>query len=206
MDGNSNNPLLDQLPTQNEIYQSHNNNNNNNNNEQTPSNYIPPPIYDNNIPQEITQDNNDNNDGRLSCLEAPPAFDNNQKPSIQEPLSQDNNNYPSQTDINENNSNIYNKPIDHPLNIPSPQSIEEEQKSQGPSFEFKEPVYQLQVMPQQQNYNRNNSSCCEDCCDGCCSCDGCCDDCNECCRNINWLGILRGLAIGLGAAARALAR
>ena len=35
MDINSNNPLIDQLPTQNEVYQSHNNN------EQTPSDYIP---------------------------------------------------------------------------------------------------------------------------------------------------------------------
>ena len=52
MKDNSNNQLLDQLPTQDEIIQINNNNN------QTPSDYIPPPINENNsninkTPQEI---------------------------------------------------------------------------------------------------------------------------------------------------------
>ena len=119
MDINSNNPLIDQLPTQNEVYQSHNNN------DQTPSDYIPPPIYDNNIIQDINKDNNDNNEPRLSTLEAPPAFDNYIKLDVKDPLSQDNNNYPSQTDKDENNSNIDNKQINHPLNLPFQQSTEE---------------------------------------------------------------------------------
>ena len=47
MEDNPNNQLLDQLPTQDEIIQI------NNNNDQTPSNYIPPPIYENAIFNEI---------------------------------------------------------------------------------------------------------------------------------------------------------
>ena len=52
MEDNPNNQLLDQLPTQDEIIQINNNNN------QTPSDYIPPPINENNsninkTPQEI---------------------------------------------------------------------------------------------------------------------------------------------------------
>ena len=53
MDDNSNNPILDQLPSENEVLQ---NNNDNNSNEQIQSNYTPPPIYENNnsnIPQEV---------------------------------------------------------------------------------------------------------------------------------------------------------
>ena len=168
MDINSNNPLIDQLPTQNEVYQSYNNN------DQTPSDYIPPPIYDNNIIQDINKDNNDNNEPRLSTLEAPPAFDNYIKLDVKDPLSQDNNNYPSKTDKDENNSNINHKLINHPLNRPFLEPIEEEQKPQDTNLKVKEPVYQLQVMPQQKNNNnKNNSSCCEECC---------CDDCKDCCK------------------------
>ena len=47
MEDNPNNQLLDQLPTQDEIIRI------NNNNDQTPSNYIPPPIYENAIFNEI---------------------------------------------------------------------------------------------------------------------------------------------------------
>ena len=195
MENNSNNPLSDQLPTQNEIYQSHNNNVKYNN-EQTPSNYNPPPIYDNNIPQEINQDNN-NNEGRLSSLEAPPAYDNYQPLDVKAPLS-----YPSQTNIKDNNSNIYDKPINHPLNISSPQSIKKEQIPQDTKLEVKEPVYQLQVVPQQQYYNINNRPCCQECCNKCCDdCQSCCDDCcDSCCKNINWSACAKGFGSGLGKA------
>ena len=47
MEDNSNNQLLDELPTKNEVIM------NSNNNEQTSSDYIPPPIYDNTIFNEI---------------------------------------------------------------------------------------------------------------------------------------------------------
>ena len=189
MDINSNNPLIDQLPSQNEVYQNHNNNLNNNN-EQTPSNYTPPSIYDNNnnIDHEI---NKDNNEGLLSSLDAPSAYAIYQKPSIKDPLSQDNNNYTSQTDKNENNSNTYPKLIDHPLNHPPLQSKEEEQIPEDTNLEVKEtPVYQLQIERQQinnnRNNNRNNSSCCEECCD---DCEKGCD-----CSNADWSKV--GAAIG----------
>ena len=202
MDINSNNPLIDQLPTQNEVYQSHNNN------DQTPSDYIPPTIYDNNISQDINKDNNDNNEPRLSTLEAPPAFDNYIKLDVKDPLSQDNNNYPSQTDKDENNSNINHKLINHPLNRPFLEPIEEEQKPQDNNLIVKEPVYQLQVMPQQTNNNKNNSSCCQECCDGCCAeycehchicCEECCDDFKNCCADY-WKTCLRDCGPAFGQA------
>ena len=62
------NQLLDDLPTQNEIMQ--------NNGGETASNYNPPPIYDNNIPQEIIQNNN-NNDQTPTNYNPPPIYDNN---------------------------------------------------------------------------------------------------------------------------------
>ena len=202
MDINSNNPLIDQLPTQNEVYQSHNNN------EQTPSDYIPPPIYDNNIIQDINKDNNDNNEPRLSTLEAPPAYDNYIKLDVKDPLSQDNNNYLSKTDKNENNSDIDNKQINHPLNRPFLQSTEEGQKPQDTNLIVNEPVYQLQVLPPQENNNKNNSSCCQECCDGCCAeyCEDChicceegCDDCKECCADY-WKACLRDFGPAFGRA------
>ena len=191
MDINSNNPLIDQLPSQNEVYQNHNNNLNYNN-EQTPSNYTPPSIYDNhnNIDQEMNKDNIDNNEGRLSSLDAPPAYDIYQQTGTKDPLIQNNNNYPSQTDKNENDSNTYPKLIDHPLNLPPLQSKEEEQMPDDTNLEVKKtPVYQLQVQRQQinndRNNNRNNNS------NDRSSCDECCD---RCCSNINLSGI--GPAIG----------
>ena len=66
------NQLLDDLPTQNEIIQ--------NNNGETVSNYNPPPIYDNNIPQEVIQNNNNNNNQIPINYIAPPIYDNNNTP------------------------------------------------------------------------------------------------------------------------------
>ena len=94
----------------------------------------------------------------------------------------DNSNYPSQTNINENNpnnANIEDKPINLSPNIPSPHSIEEEQIPQDTNLEVKEPAYQLQVIPQQiNNNNKNNRSSCEDCCNDCC------DDCCSCLQRL----------------------
>ena len=188
MDINSNNPLADQLPTQNEVNQSHNNN------EQTPSNYIPPPIYDNNISEETNKDNkenndnNDNNEDQLSTLEAPPAYDNYQQLDVKDSLIQDN--------INLNNK--------------SPQSTGRDQISQENNSEVEEPVYQLNVLPHE-NYDRDSRPCCECCCgDCCCYCDRCNEDCcgecsrccSTCCSNIDWGKVCIALLIGLAAAGR----
>ena len=185
MDINSNNPLIDQLPTQNEVYQSHNNN------EQTPSNYIPPPIYaNNNIQNETNKDINDNNEPRLSTLEAPPAYDNFLTLDVKDPLSQD-------------NINLNNKP---------PQSTGRDQISQENNSEVEEPVYQLNVLPHE-NYDRDSRPCCECCCDDfCCYCDRCSEDCcgecsrccSTCCRNIDWAKVFMTIIMVLAAAGRAL--
>ena len=185
MDDNSNNPIIDQLPSQNEVYQNHNNNLNYNN-EQTPSNYIPPSIYDNNnnIDQEINNDNNDNNESRLSSLDAPPAYDIYQPSGVQDPLNQD-------------SLNIYNNP---------PQSIGGKEIFQETNSETVEPVYQLQVDPYK-HHNGIIRPCCECCCgDCCCDCDrcseDCCAECCRCCKNVDWVAVLRAIAIGLAAMAR----
>jgi hypothetical protein len=185
MDINSNNPLIDQLPTQNEVYQSHNNN------EQTPSNYIPPPIYaNNNIQNETNKDINDNNEDQLSSLEAPPAYDNFLTLDVKDPLSQD---------------NIY-------LNNKPPQSTGRDQISQENNSEVEEPVYQLNVLPHE-NYDRDSRPCCECCCgDCCCYCDRCNEDCcgecsrccSTCCRNIDWAKVFMTIIMVLAAAGRAL--
>ncbi len=181
MDGNSINLTVNQLPTQNEVYQIHNNTNYNN--EQTPSNYIPPSIFDNNISQEINQDNNES---RLSSLDAPPTYNNYQPSGVKDPLSQD-------------NLNIYNK---------SPQSIGGKEISQETNSVVEEPVYQLQVEPYQ-NYNDIFRPCCQCCCgEICCDCDrcseDCCDECNSCCdrccTNPNCIKFFQALSIALSAA------
>ena len=44
--------------------------------------------------------------------------------NLQDPINQNNNNYPSQANINSNNANIYDNQTYHPPNIPTPQSVE----------------------------------------------------------------------------------
>ena len=65
----------------------------------------------------------------------------------------------------DNNNQIYSP------NIPTPQPIEEKQEQSN--LEVKEPVYQLQVLPEQRHNIPAKQSCCEDCCDCNCSADAC---------------------------------
>ena len=101
---------------------------------------------------------------------------------MQDPLSQNLNNYPPQiNNTNSTTSNIYDNQIYSP-NIPTPQPIEEKQEQSN--LEVKEPVYQLQVLPEQRHNIPQKQSCCEDCCDDCDRCcDSCCRDCNDCCND-----------------------
>ena len=242
------NQLLEDLPTQNEIMQSNNDSqtptdfnppplNDNNipqqplDNQQTTTNYIPPKIYDNNIPQQPL----DNNNYQQTTVNytPPPVYDSNAiqeypKPSedvpsqnvpvqyapfpeqnqnqpntiyqsvnVPDPLSQNFNNYQTQSNTNPNNPNIYDNQIYLPTNIPTPEPAEVKQEEL--KVEVPEPVYQLQVVPapqsnQIQNTNQNvkyEESCC-DCCLDCMKdfCDGCCRDCEKCCENIDWAAII----------------
>ena len=101
MDDFHNNQLLDDLPTQNEVMH--------NNNEERVSNYNPPPIYDNNIPQEVIQNNNNNNDQTPTNYNPPPIYDNN----IPQEVIQNNNS----NNNNNNNNNTEQIPINY---IPPP--------------------------------------------------------------------------------------
>jgi hypothetical protein len=113
MDESPNFHLLDQLPTQNEIMQSNNNVqtptnnnlppiydnnipqeviNNNNNNDQIPINYVPPPLYDDNIPKEVMKDNNE---GRQTSFDPPPIYDNNIPQEFSKPSENTSAEYPS---------------------------------------------------------------------------------------------------------------
>ena len=179
MDSSSNNQLLEELPTKNEVIL------NSNNNEQTSSDYIPPPIYDNNnnnIPQEVS-----NPPEYPSIQEITPQQNSSipqEELNIQDPLSQNVN-----TSIPETNTNTYNvntnpTPVnnDNQLYV-EPMKVEEPEK----------PKLTVQQQTRMKTYaeleKEAKGSCCEECCDNCCECDNCCkcDEqcCDDCCDNCN---------------------
>ena len=118
MDDNSNNPILDQLPSENEVLQ---NNNDNNSNEQIQSNYTPPPIYENNnsnIPQEVLHPPQN---VPVQYPPPPPPAPRTiyEELNIQNPLSQNNNNITPQSNSNSTETNIYNNQLYVPEEKPN---------------------------------------------------------------------------------------
>ena len=100
MDDIPSNQLLEELPTQNEIMES-------NTDSQTPSDYNPPPIYDNNIAQQNLDNNN---------YTPPPIYDNNIPQEYSKPSENVPSQYPSFPAQNQNKPNtIYQR-----LNLQNP--------------------------------------------------------------------------------------
>ena len=152
----------------------------NNINESRQTSFAPPPIYGDNIEQEVTPQSDN-----IPIQYLPPSPKNpeliNEPINIQNPLNQNDNTYSSQMNINSNDLNLYDKPIDLPPNIPTPQIEEMKQIPEEPKLEVKKPVYKLNTFLNESENNPNDCGCrCRCCCRKCYYCE-------ECCRRGEWV-------------------
>ena len=158
MDDISKNRILNQLPTQSEVMQ-----NNNNYNAQTPTNYIPPPIYNNN---NIIQPNTN--------LEGANAYNNQLYVPVKIPGPE-----PMEVHQSPNKQNLQK----HKRKKKAKQPVE--LLSVIPNKDFKRPNKKCPC-----DCCCYCDDCCEcECCDcECCNCDECCNCncnsncCDECCQ------------------------